>query len=56
MNTRVYAAVAADKPLAPSWADRRELGPKDGLMDVMFCGPLRTAQDTSTRSRRRAAP
>jgi uncharacterized zinc-type alcohol dehydrogenase-like protein len=38
MKTRVYAAAAADRPLAPSWIERRELGPNDVAIDVLFCG------------------
>jgi uncharacterized zinc-type alcohol dehydrogenase-like protein len=38
MKTRAYAAAAADQPLAPMWIERREVGPKDVLIDILFAG------------------
>jgi uncharacterized zinc-type alcohol dehydrogenase-like protein len=38
MKTRVYAAPAADRPLAPSWIERRALGPRDVLIDILYSG------------------
>jgi uncharacterized zinc-type alcohol dehydrogenase-like protein len=38
MKTRVYAAMAADKPLEPWTIERREVGPDDVAIDVAFCG------------------
>jgi uncharacterized zinc-type alcohol dehydrogenase-like protein len=38
LKTRAYSAAAADKNLAPAWIERRELGPDDVLVDVLFCG------------------
>ncbi len=38
MNTKSYAAVAADKPLAAFTIDRREPGPLDVVIDVLFSG------------------
>jgi uncharacterized zinc-type alcohol dehydrogenase-like protein len=38
MKTAAYAALAADRPLEPFVVDRRELGPRDVLIDVLFCG------------------
>ena len=38
MQTRVYAASAAKQPLAPSTIERREVGPNDIQIDILFCG------------------
>ena len=38
MKTKSYAAEAADKPLAPLTIDRREPGPHDVVIDVLFSG------------------
>jgi uncharacterized zinc-type alcohol dehydrogenase-like protein len=38
MKTRAYAAVAADQALAATWIERRELGPHDVLVEVLFSG------------------
>jgi uncharacterized zinc-type alcohol dehydrogenase-like protein len=38
MKTRAYAALSPDKPLVPHTIDRREPGPNDVAMDVLFCG------------------
>lgn len=35
---KAYAAHAADKPLEPYQLNRRDLGPKDVLIDIHFCG------------------
>lgn len=35
---KAYAVTAPDKPLAPFAFDRRELGPKDVLIDIKYCG------------------
>lgn len=33
-----YAAHAADRPLAPTTITRRDLGPRDVLIDIRYCG------------------
>ena len=38
MKIPVYAAAAADKELAPSSIERREVGPKDVLIEILYCG------------------
>ncbi|HEY0190890.1 MAG TPA: NAD(P)-dependent alcohol dehydrogenase [Kofleriaceae bacterium] len=38
MKTRVYAVPAAKQPLAPSTIERREVGPDDVAIDVLFAG------------------
>ena len=38
MKTAVYAAVAADKELVPSFIERREVGPNDILIEILFSG------------------
>ncbi len=38
MKTRAYAATAADKPLAPFALERREPGPLDVVIDILFSG------------------
>jgi alcohol dehydrogenase (NADP+) len=38
MQTRVYAASAAKQPLAPSTIERREVGPNDIQIDILFTG------------------
>jgi uncharacterized zinc-type alcohol dehydrogenase-like protein len=38
MQTRVYAAQAAKQPLAPSTIERREVGPHDVAIDILFSG------------------
>jgi len=38
MKTRAYGTPAADQTLGPMWIERRELGPHDVLIDVLFCG------------------
>ncbi len=35
---KAYATTAPEKPLAPFAFDRRDLGPKDVLIDVQYCG------------------
>ena len=37
-KTAAYAAQAADKPLAPHTIDRREPGPHDVAIDMLYCG------------------
>src|SRR5579859_2672219 len=38
MKTRAYAATAPDQPLEPFWIERREIGPRDVAIDILFCG------------------
>ncbi|CAN5590928.1 NAD(P)-dependent alcohol dehydrogenase [soil metagenome] len=38
MQTKVYAAPAAKQPLAPSTIERREVGPNDVAIDILFSG------------------
>ena len=38
MKTRAYGTTAADRPLEPLSIDRREVGPEDVLIDVLFAG------------------
>lgn len=38
MNVAAYAAPALGKPLAPTHIDRREPGPDDVVIDILFCG------------------
>ena len=38
LSTSSYAAQAADAPLTPFQFDRREPGPHDVLIDILFCG------------------
>jgi alcohol dehydrogenase (NADP+) len=38
MQTKAYAAAAAKAPLAPITIDRREVGPKDVAIDILYCG------------------
>jgi uncharacterized zinc-type alcohol dehydrogenase-like protein len=38
MKTNAYAATAADQPLGPMTIDRRDPGPEDVAIDVLFCG------------------
>ncbi len=42
MKTRALAASAADRPLAPTWIERRELRPDDVLIEIRFCGICHT--------------
>lgn len=37
-KTKAYAAPAASKPLAPFTIDRREPGPHDVRIDILYCG------------------
>ena len=37
-NTPAYAAQSADSPLAPFTIERREPGPRDVEIDILFCG------------------
>lgn len=37
-NTAAYAASSAKSPLAPLSIERREVGPRDVLIDILFCG------------------
>ncbi|OJY17257.1 MAG: hydroxyacid dehydrogenase [Myxococcales bacterium 68-20] len=37
-NTPAYAASAAGKPLAPFSIERREPGPRDVVIDILYCG------------------
>ena len=38
MAARAYAAAKADSPLAPIGIQRRAVGPRDVLIDVLYCG------------------
>ncbi len=38
INTTGYAATSADAPLSPFAFDRREPGPRDVQIDILFCG------------------
>ena len=38
MDTPAYAAKAAGAPLAPFSIDRREPGPAEVLIDILYCG------------------
>ena len=38
MKTRAYGTSAANQALEPLWIDRREVGPHDVLIDILFCG------------------
>lgn len=38
MQTKAYAAQSATTPLAPHSIDRREPGPKDVALEVLYCG------------------
>ena len=37
-QTSAFAATAADKPLSPLAIERREPGPKDVAIDILYCG------------------
>lgn len=38
MNTNAYAAFSATSPLAPFSLQRREVGPKDIEIEILYCG------------------
>ena len=38
MQTKAYAAQTSKAPLAPITIDRRDIGPKDVAIDVLYCG------------------
>ncbi|MFG0315973.1 MAG: NAD(P)-dependent alcohol dehydrogenase [Planctomycetota bacterium JB042] len=38
MTTRAWAARSADRPLAPFSLTRRDLGPTDVALDILYCG------------------
>lgn len=38
MKTKAYAATASNMPLVPHAIERREVGAKDVLIDILFCG------------------
>lgn len=38
MKTPAYAAADAASPLAPFTIDRREPGPHDVVIDILYCG------------------
>jgi alcohol dehydrogenase (NADP+) len=38
LKTRAYAALSATTPLAPWTLDRREAGPSDVALDILYCG------------------
>jgi uncharacterized zinc-type alcohol dehydrogenase-like protein len=42
IHTKAYAAPAAAKPLGPFEFDRREVGPRDILIEIAFCGICHT--------------
>ena len=42
LPTRAYAATAARQPLAPFSIERREPGPADVLIDILYCGVCHT--------------
>ncbi len=37
-KTAAYAAFAPDRPLAPHTIDRRDPGPRDVVIDILYCG------------------
>jgi uncharacterized zinc-type alcohol dehydrogenase-like protein len=42
MKTQAYAAASAGAPLAPFSIERREPGPKDVLIEILYCGVCHT--------------
>jgi uncharacterized zinc-type alcohol dehydrogenase-like protein len=38
LTVNAYAATAATKPLGPTTIERRDLGPRDVLIEIKFCG------------------
>jgi uncharacterized zinc-type alcohol dehydrogenase-like protein len=42
LKTPAYAAMAANTPLAPFSIERREPGPQDVLIDILYCGVCHT--------------
>ena len=38
IKTPAYAAAVAQAPLAPLFIERREPGPHDVLIDIVYCG------------------
>lgn len=38
LKTSAYAAFTAKAPLAPYVIERREPGPRDVLIDILYCG------------------
>ena len=42
LKTPAYAAMAAKTPLAPFSIDRREPGPQEVLIDILYCGVCHT--------------
>ncbi|MGH7285199.1 MAG: NAD(P)-dependent alcohol dehydrogenase, partial [Polyangiaceae bacterium] len=42
MKTAAYGTPAADKPLAPMHIERRDPGPNDVAIDILFCGICHT--------------
>ena len=38
MQTKAYAAQSATTPFAPFSIDRREPGPKDVAIEILYCG------------------
>ena len=38
MKTLAYGTSAANQALGPLWIDRREVGPRDVLIEILFCG------------------
>jgi len=38
MKTRAYATTGADKSIDPTWIERREVGPHDVKMEILFSG------------------
>jgi uncharacterized zinc-type alcohol dehydrogenase-like protein len=38
MKIHAYAAAGPDRPLAPTWIERRAVGPEDVLIEILFCG------------------
>jgi D-arabinose 1-dehydrogenase-like Zn-dependent alcohol dehydrogenase len=38
LNTPAYAAMTAKAPLVPHSIERREPGPREVLIDILYCG------------------
>jgi len=38
LKTPAYAAPSATRPLAPFTIERREPGPRDVMIDILYCG------------------
>ena len=52
IETKAYAAQSPQSPLAPFVIDRRDPGPDDVQIQILYCGVSKDVQQRNVRQRR----